>query len=395
MFFLSEVEINNIYQFKELKISLNQINNIIVGTNGVGKSNFLNTIYYGLTDDSFFYDKSNNSSLKLTFKKKDKLNQNDILSQTLKKNLSDILLVYISEINDSNIINDDKKIRAIIDNNRDNAEKIINNILDNINEIIFEKSKIITKLFIKINNNLIPIKNDFIIKDIDILNNLLDKEKLIKKDINIIERILNCLNEEKNISSDSRFFYYLNNYIKNICFINNKKNQKPLSSKIKDMKENNYRNYKIIKTIYKKFSGYDFVEKCTNSDINIENYDENENVSYPLSNGEYEYLEFLIDIYDENNYMLLIDEPCSHLSPSKIENILNILNNENKQKLIITHNQDLITKNTLNNLIHFYKNNNIIKYRNIICKTNNNENINNNEKGKKTFKKRKKSFKKK
>ena len=361
MFFLSEVEINNIYQFKELKISLNQTNNIIEGANGVGKSNFLDTIYYGLTDDNFFSNKSNNSSLKFIFKKKDKSNQNDILSQNLKKNLSDILLVYIIEINDINSINDDKNFRTIIDNNRDNVEKIINNILDNINEIIFEKSKIINKLSIKINNDFIPIKNGCIIKDIniikdiDIIKDQFDKEKLIKKDINTIDRILNYLNEEKNISTDSRFFYYLDNYIKKICFINNKKNQKSLSSKIKDMSQNNYRNYKNLKTRYEKFSGYDFIEKNIESNINIENYDEKKNISYPLSSGEYEYLEFLVDIYDENNYMLLIDEPCPHLSPSKIENILNILNNENKQKLIITHNEELIN-NKVNNSIHLYKN---------------------------------------
>ncbi len=48
--YISRVEINGFLSFKDFDVTLDPNTNIIVGTNGTGKSNFLRLIHYTIND---------------------------------------------------------------------------------------------------------------------------------------------------------------------------------------------------------------------------------------------------------------------------------------------------------------------------------------------------------
>jgi len=87
------------------------------------------------------------------------------------------------------------------------------------------------------------------------------------------------------------------------------------------------------------------------------------------SHGETELIVFLTLFYNNNgsNKILLVDEPCRNLSSQNKMNFRKfILENENiNQKIIVTHDIELINEKTCNDLIMFDIKNNLTKYNKI------------------------------
>ena len=82
----------------------------------------------------------------------------------------------------------------------------------------------------------------------------------------------------------------------------------------------------------------------------------NKKNKYICSKGELELIKFLVLYYTKNNSVIFIDEPCKHLSSQNKERFRKIfLESEsiNKQIIAITHDVELISEKTCDNIIRF------------------------------------------
>lgn len=90
---------------------------------------------------------------------------------------------------------------------------------------------------------------------------------------------------------------------------------------------------------------------------------------YPCSSGENDLINFLAEYYSSESDVLLIDEPCVRLSSQNKINFRKQLleedeeNKPNKQLIMITHDPQMISEKTCENMIRFELNNNMTKER--------------------------------
>lgn len=88
---------------------------------------------------------------------------------------------------------------------------------------------------------------------------------------------------------------------------------------------------------------------------------------YNLSRGEEEIIYFLIAMENQKSNIVFIDEPCTRASSQNRTKLVKLIEQCNKQMFIITHDEELITLNTCNNLLYFSNvHNNNIKIVNVM-----------------------------
>jgi len=436
---IEEISIDGFLSFENFTIKLNQDKNIIVGTNGVGKTNFLKIINLALNNSSELTKYTNtldnrNNSIKI----KVILDNNSILKPLF-------IFNYIS--------NCTKNINIPINNPSPNfvnkLKELINKEISNYSEKLRNFKEIVIKIELK-NNNVFKYYfiND---KEINICNNTSNEtykftksiEDLIKNDNNHNQTnnnigsciysnfILNILNNEKifdeydgisiikllnmefdyqkiskytditnnmNFSINKLFDNFFDMKIKKLLDKNNYygitkilemvdinteyENGNVLSKSIPHiytslhakMKENNnsYRirdrlfiikntNIKLFDKIRTEFKNvtsneFDIVLSHTTFPFDYNYIILINEKQYICSSGESELIDFLTLYYDNNADIILIDEPCTHLSSQNKDNFRKKFlesTENNKQLILITHDVELISEETCSNLLYF------------------------------------------
>jgi len=84
--------------------------------------------------------------------------------------------------------------------------------------------------------------------------------------------------------------------------------------------------------------------------------DHENNDEYECSKGESELIDFLTEYYCEKSQIIIIDEPCVHLSSQNKINFREYILNEDcndRQLIVITHDSELISEKNCDNIIYF------------------------------------------
>jgi len=473
--FIKQVNINGFLSFNgnddnpDFEIKFNKKLNVIVGTNGTGKTNFLKILCYALNNrteylENYVNNIVNDKYIKIYIEFNDEeiklLNTlfrflffrqlltnnciNDMLEKLLeiKEILLDIdyfknglILSYIYdkgniikklefnnelcyndyqkyymidiniEIHKTKCIKDNCPIKKIFNmikldpqNNNEKHETILNisnifGFFDNY-KIHDEEKNIIDIINISMDNsNLISYKDIkwethykfdelLIYYIIDSFNSIMiddytDIDTLLKCTIPLNQPIVTSGTINININTKNILY-------ENICMINDEFKYRHKLFKIKN---NENEIFNIIQNNFFDITQKVFDLQITNIDtgviINDYIYVIKVNTEYfECSKGEYELINFLVEYYDKNSHILLLDEPCTRLgSQNKINFRKQILSDqeENTQIIMITHDKELIDEYTCKNIIYFKmkENQTIIKYLNeldnnkikIICET--------------------------
>lgn len=173
----------------------------------------------------------------------------------------------------------------------------------------------------------------------NILGNVIDYEK----QLNIIQ----C-----NISTPTSRILESNDILQN--FIENINEQYSIRKKLFELKNNETEQFKNIQNKFKEIQGK-FFDVMAYNVRNFIDYDYviiNDNNKYNCSFGETELIDFLCGYYsDSYASIILVDEPCSHLSSQNKAILRELFRKTNKQLIIVTHDIELIDKD--HNLIYF------------------------------------------
>jgi len=382
---IKEVKIDNILSFYNFELKLNE-KNIIIGTNGTGKSNFLDLIQKSLNYNYF---------------------NNDDREKYLSQHNSEIMLSIYFDSNEINNILDlvlMKYYIYIIINTPEDQRQYIANQINSTNfktcrDKVNEKTFSIFELRLKSNNYYIQQKNNnSIFKNKNFDNILLEVNNILQPDKNIIkfnysnsfdEKLFhnnqyayelfnkyrnnnikpNDFNKYGSINSIDK--YLLNEIQKKTRYIDNYNGQdcaKDLLG-IKNKQDLLDKRFTIIKEKFKNIINRDI--EVTDDKGGAYLYLIMGNSKYKnLSKGENELIYVLTELYKDNNNIVLIDEPVTGLSHENKKKFREVVleNNDNNisQYILITHNQDLISeKNILmnDNSLNAKKCNNIIRFQ--------------------------------
>lgn len=369
------VYIDGLNTFDEFNITFNKENNVIIGPNGVGKSNFMNIIRYLMND--------NITKLELN-RNKDVINASILLK--LSDNEKEKIIKYqfmISLICKINTLNHD------YEKDIDKINKLYKDTFDNLKEFMI-MSKEFSSEYDKrgINNYLVTNnekekKNFYEIRNIDFdvgknnnnnnlaetFPNLIQKLNFLNK--NEIEEFINkfkekgfgsglidYFNEEFNKITTLKTVYFaslsensnkINNILKMIlCRLQ----KSPIDSEYKKI-INIQENFKLITN-----KNFRLIE-CNNDD---DDYDDDYKVNYKIidegnpSDGERNLIVLLAMMeLNDNNKFLLLDEPTNgfnHAMKKGIEKLI-FENKLDQQIIMITHDTELITETTAKSLIYF------------------------------------------
>jgi len=378
---ISEINIKNYLSFEDFKINLKESNNIIVGTNGVGKSNFLKIIY-----DSI-YKKEINEDEKYKIEIKIELNNDQI--KELEELFSLTNIIREIEGRPSNIKNIEKKdieeyknmvkkkkifekgIKYIYEQNKSEI-KITNS--DEINEYVLPND----------NSEMKKELNKFVIED---TNKAIPKVKFYEKIDEKYKKILKKIetkNKKLNKKYDLDMKKTIEKYIQdNIKYISDNNGDEETKETLFEISCEDKEKFKEIQSLFKKITEKDFdIFRKKNEENGYEYKIIKEKNRYKCSRGESELINFLTNVY--NDKILLIDEPCVHLSISNKITFRRIFmeeiekDTERPQKIIITHDPDLINEKSCEYIIRFsldengktrcnYIKNQTEKYRKMIC----------------------------
>ena len=470
--YIKKIIIKNCYCFDNFEIDLDKNTNIIVGTNGVGKTKFLSIVYDALlyfSDNKCLnnlnYFKNNSNAFidihlsmsecfecinNFIFFKKviSMMDTNDIIDDInkLKKNYkcnicndnciriqmtNGLSKCFLGNIDLGNLYTETKNVDNIcLVKSIDYSQKeilwndIIKNYIDEINSFfnyhdkhalhqiphdnisyfnpIRNMSEYVAYELIRqeIKKNIIGIGLNNHINIIERYNTL---HNIFKDDINTIINDIkyndNTYQVRESLMDNDMDLMVKNKYL---FLKKNDKHQKiqdlffNIMGKTFDMKINDCRQYEnnlILPyiDIYKILPSINNIIKKINKEykqqqqftFNADFVITRDNQKYDCSKGEYELIKFLVLYYTDDKSIIFIDEPCKHLSAQNKERFRKIfLENENinKQIIVITHDIELISEKTCDNIIRFSvdKKNNIKLSK--LCNLNKNAEKNNNKK---------------
>lgn len=144
-------------------------------------------------------------------------------------------------------------------------------------------------------------------------------------------------------------YNHLNTFFKEINHEHNIREQ------LFNIKNRQYDTFIIIQNIFQDITGKKFDILQENQNVNDYEYIiDNDDYYYSCSNGERELIDFLTTYHCYESNIILIDEPCAHLSSQNKINFRNkfMSNDIDKQIIIITHDIELVSPEN-SNLIHF------------------------------------------
>lgn len=388
---IESVHIKNLLSFKNFNITLDETNNIIVGTNGVGKSNFLKLIHYLLSNKTAELEEIHEHGSCIFIK----IKFDDYERRCIK--VLYILNIFFDELkykNNNNTNNSSNQIIEIVNSicsyidDRQINDENIHQLFEIIDEnAAFKNIKISSEYINKrcyvnyhwknqIGNNSLSIDNEIkmvinkIINDIGtdatIKHNA--TQKILIDDNDYIKCINNYFRHE---ITDTDFYNIVINHnigVKNmiensVTFISGFNNYNNTRFKFLEFKNKEWKKYNKISTIYNDITGktIDIIFDIVNKEIkNIKyvNRDDEKKLMYECSLGEEELITFLVEYYGDNK-IILIDEPCVHLNGILINKLTTtIFDDTNTQFITVTHNENFITDITSKNIIRFYLNDN-------------------------------------
>lgn len=179
--------------------------------------------------------------------------------------------------------------------------------------------------------------------------------------------IIHHLNDyETQITENNSVENIKNNYNHLTIFIEKINDKYSTHKKLFEIKNNDaliYKNIqdKFLEIMNKNFDIVLVVKNNITDYMYVINY--NINKYYNCSCGESELIDFLVQYYDDNINIIIIDEPCVHIASQNKFKIATLFNKPNKQLIIVTHDVELI--NQEHNLIYFKLHNSITKVKQI------------------------------
>lgn len=418
---VTKIHVNNILSYGNEIIEFNSDLNIVVGSNGSGKSNLMNIIIYLIKrfcfrnyEISSIYGPERVGIKKYSIRQKNPLynSSEDYFLQKHKlmgteKSFLDLSVVF--EKKDIDNLIEIKHKKSIICNFLDKSIDSVSFLEDK-----YQISKDEVKKIFEIDDTDLFIGNELVLKIRETeegwkIVNADEKYAIYMQFFSLILDILNLINEKHNIKNPFVFFEaYRNNSsettkvsiseLDNQGYINLQSWQNLLSLNYSIGTNSTYimlatkkygklmRNaieqtdglrifyesddYVRLKNYFSKF-GYDINLKCIAPENNIYQFyllkDDLEIEIDTISSGEREIINFIFGLFLEKltDAIVVIDEPELHLHPSWQKKLIQILKDETENKNIqiffVTHSASFISYNTLNNIYRIYKENGFSK----------------------------------
>lgn len=418
---IRKIHIENILSYGNETIEFNNDLNIIVGSNGSGKSNLMNIIIYLIKrfcfrnfEISTVYGPERIGTKRYSIRQKNPLynSSEDFFLQkhkTKETENSSILLSIVFEESDLENLYEIKRKEKTICNFLDNS-------LDNIGflEDKYQIDKNEIKKIFSIDKDDLHIGEELVLEIYDTnegwkVQNSTKEYYTYMKFFSLILDILNLIGVKHNIKNPFIFFEaYRNNssettkvaitefdnqgYInmqswENLLSLNyaigtnstyimlaTKKYGKIMRKAIEQegglSSFHNSSDYKRLKSFFSKFE-YDINLKCISPENNIYQFylvkDGLEIEIDTVSSGEREIINFIFGLFLEElrDAIVIIDEPELHLHPNWQKKLIQILKEETQNKNIqiffVTHSSSFIAYNTLNNIYRIYQQNGFSK----------------------------------
>ncbi len=414
---IRKININNILSYDNENIDFNDDLNIIVGSNGSGKSNLINIIIYVIKRYCFknyeisnIYGEDRIGYKRFSIRQKNPLynSSEDFFLQKHKKREKEVSSINLTiTFEDQDIVN-----LLEIKNQKEEICEFLDKRIDNVSmmEDRYQIDKKRVKEIFEINENDLKIGEELILEiretedGFQIQNNT-EKYSIYMKFFSLVCDIISMMNIENNIKNPFVFFEaYRNNSSETtkvgISEFNNQdsinmqswQNISLLTSSIginstyimlatkkfgKMMRKAierdnglsefiNSEDYVRLKKYFKQFE-YDINLKCVSPDDNIYQFyiirDGLEIEIDTISSGEREIINFIFGLFLEKltDGIVIIDEPELHLHPSWQKKLIQILKNEtakkNVQIFFVTHSSSFISYNVLNNIFRVHKEN--------------------------------------
>ena len=349
---LKEIFIDNIYSFYDFTITLEDSLNLIVGTNGVGKSNFIDLVHLVLNGEISKLNKLIGNKRNAKIQIKIELSEQEI------EQLTNLCIINII------ITNYKKYIKLLLEDKLSNdkqIEKITTELKSNLKFLIIEYKFNLYSMKIKYYDSKKMNLQDYFIHYRSKLNDNYNGNMQIENSIieELIENeLINCINTyfkycPKNITSCisnivpqfyGTFGEQMKQKVKLICG-----SEENIKSKIFELKNCGSKKFKEMRQIFENITGKKFNIRCDPEDNYYVYKIKGKKDEFNCSRGESELISFLGNYISGNNKIILIDEPCVYLSYQNKNNFRKYVlenNNKNHQLVIVTHDPYLIGMRT-------------------------------------------------
>jgi ABC-type phosphate transport system ATPase subunit len=157
---------------------------------------------------------------------------------------------------------------------------------------------------------------------IDILNELIEYENNISDTKSYTSNNINNNNNVYDLIKSIDINYDKRKKLYEFSLINKKKFEK-ICDDFNDITSKKF----TVEPLFNQYEILDYEYFIVNKDKN-----------YKCSLGEYELINFLFDFHNNQSQIIIIDEPCTHLSSQNKLKLKNIFNNKKKHKTINIYN---------------------------------------------------------
>jgi len=405
---IESVNINGFLSFYDFSISLHKNENIIVGTNGCDKTNFLMLLKLVLCDNSdelLKYVNKNcktNKYISINLKLNTKLVNEYIMIHIIEEYINSFgglsnyeIKKIIDKIRDHKMSKSSMTIKYYYHNSKPNCElrrdilisdctctnqyNYSSDIYGHNNDDCYMKQ---INEYLKTKSTIINLDYDRSIMRVYLLKVLKEYDILTDELTNDIE-----YNGNNNHVLDNDPFDVIYKYIKsNLTFIflprykhpseiqniinnsNDKMTQLnelyDIRKKLYKIKNGQYKKFRIITEEFKNITGktFDIIVHDLNNPHDYEYVIINEindinDEFFHCSNGEVNLINFICEYYINDSSCIIADEPCSNLSSQNKVNFRNkYLSESKKQMIIVTHDIEMLNNNC--NIIYFRMSNN-------------------------------------
>jgi predicted ATP-dependent endonuclease of OLD family len=398
---LVSVSIKNVKSFKEnTNISFDNKFNVLIGSNGSGKSNLLDIITISLRKFLLFSYEIDSTGGRITINRSSGLKKIDemlekFIEDTTESHIKIKIKVDKKDIDNIQILKKySKDFKKALKSNYDTNSLYYSEIVEHLDRLDYLTPEIIQlnqEFDFSITNNELDEVNSYRLRyDYLTYLNSLELCLILAKDIGDIGlspiylyfspyRAESNLNEQVNLAANS-FYELLADYLESsskttasiiklasLYFARKKRVYEHKASTGKEDRStwNNDKQVKKITKILEKI-GFSWDLRLRNADKNIYEIiltkQGKEFSLTQISSGEKEIINFLLGIFALNieGGLLIIDEPELHLHPKWqilfLDILIELARITNNQFILSTHSVSFINKNTISNVIRVYRN---------------------------------------
>lgn len=368
---IKKAQFKNIAMFDDITVDFDEEINTIVGVNGSGKTIFMKLIYCVFNDDVqeiLNYCNNDKASISLTIRL-----GND---ENARENVCGLNLIYenvlLNQFLNNSIGIDQPTLEAIKNANFFGDNIVIEYIC---NKIYYDSHRYNVHLTKKTNDNLndlyykLPSTEQFVSmyweakekvmtnvqnldKTRDLIKERMDEIKTMSKPCALTQQYFSKNYNDHFVCRDyTDFRNGLKRYFSDKISYTTVDGKHNAKERLYEIKNTNTKMYLTIRDKFHEITGshFDMISIVDKTELDYktsvsssEYYNIKENSKHLCSYGEIELINFLTSFCSNEQTIMLLDEPCNHLSYQRKLKVFRTLFHMNKQIIFITHNAEFV-----------------------------------------------------